>query len=423
MNILSAFSRILVGTLFIISGLIKANDTIGFSYKLEEYFAPDVLGWTFLEPYALAFAVFVCIAEILLGLATLLGARINLVAWLLLVLNLFFTLLTFYSAYFDKVTDCGCFGDAIPLTPWQSFYKDVVLMIFIVIIFIYRNKIKLNNTSQNLSYLTIATTLMSLFGLMILNWAFPLVFALVLFGGSLAILLLLNSNFKDWVVALFALILSGGFISYTQEHLPIKDFRAYAVGKNIAEGMTIPEGAPLPVYKNTFIYLNKSTGKEESFTEENYPWNDDNYEFVDRKSVLVQKGYEPKVKDFVFYTDEGDEVSHYFSENEEFVFLIVAYNLEKTNEQGIQKINQLAFNAFQDGVYSYGATSSSWDNIASFSEVNKVPFDFVVADETMLKTIVRSNPGLLLIKGGTILGKWHHNDVPEYIDIKEQLMQ
>ena len=122
--------RILVGSLFIVSGLIKANDTLGFSYKLKEYFEPDVLGWLlgFMEPVALPLAMFVCVGEIVLGVAVVLGGRMKLSAWFLLALILFFTWLTFYSAFFDKVTDCGCFGDAIKLTPWQSFSKDVVLL-------------------------------------------------------------------------------------------------------------------------------------------------------------------------------------------------------------------------------------------------------------------------------------------------------
>jgi len=201
MNIFSTFSRIVVGTLFILSGLIKANDTIGFSYKLEEYFAPDVLDWPIFEPYALAFAVFVCIAEILLGLATLMGARIKLVTWLLIILNTFFTGLTFYSAYFNKVTDCGCFGDAIPLTPWESFTKDVVLMFFILIIFINRKKIKLNNLSQNLSIFTISIVLSALFGLMLLDWAFPLIFTSILFLGSILITNYVKNEKNDWISA------------------------------------------------------------------------------------------------------------------------------------------------------------------------------------------------------------------------------
>ncbi|MGY6562947.1 MAG: MauE/DoxX family redox-associated membrane protein [Luteibaculaceae bacterium] len=423
MNILGSFSRIFVGTLFIVSGLIKANDTVGFSYKLEEYFSADVLNIPFLEPYALAFAVFVCIAEILLGIAALIGARMVLVSWLLLLLNTFFTILTFYSAYFNKVTDCGCFGDAIPFSPWQSFWKDVVLMVFILIIFWFRKRIKLNNLSQNLSFLTISAVLVALFSLMVLKWAFPLIFVLALYGSTIMVLQLMESGYKDWVVAAIGLFLSAGFIKYTQDHLPIKDYRAYAIGKNIGEGMSIPEGAPQPIFSNIFIYKNLITGEEEKFTEDNYPWDNSDYEFVDRKSTLVQKGYEPPVKDFVFYNEDGDEVSYYFSEGEDYVFLIVAHTLNKANTKGFTKINQLAYNAMQDGIYSYVATATGWDEIAKFAEVNKVPSDFLVADETMLKTIIRSNPGLVLIKNGTVLGKWHHNDIPEYADLKGKLIQ
>ena len=149
-------SRILVGALFIVSGLIKANDALGFSFKLSDYFAPDVLNIPLLLDYTYPLAVFICIAEIMLGLSVLVGAKMRLTAWSLLLMILFFDALTFYSAYFNKVTDCGCFGDAIKLTPWESFAKDVVLSVLIFIIFAFRNRVKYQSNEENWRILPVA---------------------------------------------------------------------------------------------------------------------------------------------------------------------------------------------------------------------------------------------------------------------------
>lgn len=196
-------SRLLVGLLFIFSGLIKLNDPMGFAFKLNDYFAPDVLNLPLLDPWALQIALFVVIFEVVLGVALLLGYRPKFTVWMLLLMIVFFTFLTFYSAYFNKVTDCGCFGDAIPLTPWQSFYKDLVLLVLILILFFNQKHIK------------------------------PL--------GSL--------KFRFGTVALSALVC--GIMAYwVLNHLPFKDFRPYAVGKNIEEGMKTAEelGLEGPTY-------------------------------------------------------------------------------------------------------------------------------------------------------------------------------
>jgi len=135
-------SRILVGVLFIISGLIKLNDPLGFSYKLQEYFSQDVLNIPFLEPYALLISVIVVVFEVILGVFLLIGYKPKFTVWSLLGMIVFFTFLTFYSAYFDKVKDCGCFGDALKLTPWESFTKDIILLFFILILYLGRKHIK-----------------------------------------------------------------------------------------------------------------------------------------------------------------------------------------------------------------------------------------------------------------------------------------
>ena len=152
MKILTIISRLLVGSLFIVSGLIKANDPVGFSYKLKDYFAADVLNMEWLIPFALVLAVVICVVEIVLGLATVMGSKMKPVSWLLLLMIIFFTFLTFYSAQFEKVTDCGCFGDALKLTPWESFSKDAVLLLFVLLIFLKRKSIEMNSEREDLIY-------------------------------------------------------------------------------------------------------------------------------------------------------------------------------------------------------------------------------------------------------------------------------
>src|SRR5690554_751381 len=202
LKLLTSFSRLFTGILFIISGLIKLNDPVGFSFKLEDYFTQDVLNLPFLTPLALAIAVFVVILEVVLGVMLLLGYKKKFTLWTLLLMIVFFTFLTFYSAYFNKVTDCGCFGDAIKLTPWESFTKDVILLVLILILFVGKRYIK-PLFSRNINSI--------------------LVFASLVFCLAITY--------------------------HVLQHLPIIDFRPYKIGANIQEGMTMPEDAPKPIYE------------------------------------------------------------------------------------------------------------------------------------------------------------------------------
>src|SRR5690554_7106809 len=236
MKVLTQFCRFFVGILFIFSGLIKLNDPVGFSFKLDEYFSETVFNMPFLQDYTLSLALIIVTAEVLLGVMLLLGYMRKLTLWLLLLMIVFFTFLTFYSAYFNKVTDCGCFGDAIPLTPWESFWKDVILLVLIIILFVGRRYIR-----------PIFTT-----------------------------------NVRSMVVLVtFLLCLGLGY--YVLQHLPIIDFRAYKIGTNIAEGMRVPEDAPKAVYEYKWKF--NVNGKEEIITTTGeYPNVDGEFIDVDRKS-------------------------------------------------------------------------------------------------------------------------------------------
>ena len=374
MQFLTLISRLLVGLLFIVSGLIKANDALGFSYKLEEYFSSGVLNMEYLIPYSFLLAAGICVAEIVLGVMVLIGARPKFTSFSLLGMIVFFTFLTFYSAYFNKVTDCGCFGDAIKLTPWESFGKDIILLFFIAVIFLKRNFIK------------------------------PLL--------SFKI-----ENMLLVVVTFFCF----AFVFHTYNHLPIQDFRPYAVGKSIPEGMkTCDElGLPCPEKIDYFLVKNKETGEEKELLSSEWNWQTDDFVSITEKSLEIE-GYEPPVKDFSISIDGTDYTDSIL--NSDYAILAVAYDLSKTTKQAWSQVNDLAAGAEEIEIPFITMTASSDEMIEEFRHEVQAAYPFYFTDETTLKTIVRSNPGLLLLKRGTIIGKWHYNDFPTFEEIKQNLL-
>jgi uncharacterized membrane protein YphA (DoxX/SURF4 family)/peroxiredoxin len=361
MKILVGIARIFVGILFIISGFVKLNDPIGFSFKLQEYFGAEVLNLEFLIPFALIISIVVVIIEIVLGIMLIIGYLPKFTLWSLLVMTLFFTFLTFYSAYFNKVLDCGCFGDAMPLTPWQSFYKDILLMILILLLFF------------NSKYLT------------------P-IFA--------------PASHK-WIVFL-SFMLSFIFCYYVLMHLPLIDFRAYKVGNNLLEEMKLPKDAQKAVYEYEWKFnqdgkeiLIKNTGE--------FPQVEGEYIGVETK--LIKEGDKPKIKDF-FIEKNGVAMTEEIL-NKEKLLLIVAYNLNKSETQGFTDIKNLSEQALEKGYTVIGLTSSGTEQQREFTEKFDLNFDFYQSDETALKTIVRSNPGILTLKRGTVTQKAHWFDASD----------
>lgn len=381
MKFITQLSRLLVGALFIFSGLIKLNDPLGFSYKLDEYFAPDVLNLPFLQPFALALAVVIVILEVLLGVALLIGSWRKLTTWLLLLMIVFFTFLTFYSAYFNKVTDCGCFGDAIPLTPWESFGKDVILLVLILIVFTHRQYINPLMGRAARGFIMLATLLgCSFLGFHVLN------------------------------------------------HLPLKDFRAYAVGKSIREGRkSAEELGKTPTRYGTIYYLkNKETGEEVKVSSDAYvseKWYErKEYEMLTDRSetVVLEKGYEPPIHDFIMLMDNQDRTEELL--DEPAVFMLVSYDITETNPEAYPAINAFANAAEQAGIPFYGFTASLPAVVEEYRHELQTPFPFATMDETTLKTIVRANPGVVLLKDGKVTAKWHYNDLPAFETVqKEQL--
>ena len=361
MRILVTISRILVGVLFIISGLIKLNDPLGFSYKLQEYFSPDVLNMPFLDSYALAISVFVVVFEVVLGVFLLIGYKPKFTVWSLLGMIVFFTFLTFYSAYFEKVKDCGCFGDALKLTPWESFWKDVTLLIFILILFVGVKHVK---------------PIFSKFGVTIV--------ALLSFLGSL------------W------------FGYHVLMHLPAKDFRAYKVGANIQEGMSVPDDAPKPVVE--YYWTFNVNGEEKTYTTNgSYP--DVDGELVGNDSKIIDEGYDPPVKDFSIETHDEDLTLEFLEKKH--LIMIVSYSLESMEPNGAAVLKQTTDKALKNGYTVIGLTASGDDVKQKLKSDYDLNFDFYLCDEKALKTIVRSNPGIVKLEKGTVTQKLHWNDIED----------
>ncbi|WP_422105623.1 BT_3928 family protein [Winogradskyella sp.] len=361
MKYIVQFSRIFVGVLFIISGFIKLNDPLGFSYKLQEYFGADVLNIEFLIPYALLLSVFVVVFEVVLGVFLLIGYLPKFTVYSLLAMIVFFTFLTFYSAYFDKVKDCGCFGDALKLTPWESFTKDVVLLVLILIL---------------------------VYGLKHIQPIFKT---------------LLNT-----IIALFSFILSLWFGYHVLMHLPSIDFRAYAIGKNIQEQMVIPEDAAKPVLEYTWTF-NVNGEAQEFVTNGSYPSVDGEYVGVETKTI--DEGYIPPIQDFSIESEDED-LTTYFLEKDKLV-IVAMYNITTSETDGVAKLRAFTDEAIRKGYTVIGLTSSGNEAKERVKQDYKLDFDFYLCDEKVIKTIVRANPGIVLLERGTVVNKTHWNDIED----------
>lgn len=357
MKLLVGISRILVGVLFIISGLIKLNDPVGFSFKLKDYFAPEVLNLEVFVPFALAIAMFIVVFEVMLGIALLIGYARKITIWSSLAMIVFFTFLTFYSAYFNKVTDCGCFGDAIKLTPWESFFKDVVLLILLLIIYIGRQ------------YVTPLFTI---------NARKAIVY--VSFTGCLL------------------------FGYHVLQHLPVIDFRPYKVGANINDGMSYPPNAAQPIFEYHWTFTSNGISKE-VITNGDFPNEEGEYTV---ETVMVQEGYEPPIHDFTMERD-GEDYTDKLLEEENLI-VVIAYSMSNSEKEGFVNIQQATDLALENGYKVIGLSASSLEVTEGIKKDYNLNFDFYFCDETTLKTIIRSNPSIIELQKGTVTQKLHWND-------------
>ena len=361
MKYIVQISRVFVGILFIISGFVKLNDPLGFSYKLQEYFGTDVLNLPFLEPYALGIAVIVVVFEVVLGIFLLIGYKPKFTVWSLLLMIVFFTFLTFYSAYFDKVKECGCFGDALPMTPWQSFTKDIVLLFLILILFFGVKHIK------------------------------PIF-----------------SRLGTTVVALAGFLASLSFAYYVLMHLPAIDFRAYKIGDNLQQNMQLAPDAKKAIIDYEWTYT--INGEEKTLTDRGQgPASYD--EIINVETKEIQAGDLPKIQDFSIESEDEDLTSYFLEKDK--LLMIVAYDLKSSEREGIKKMKALSEEAIKKGYTVIGMTTSNEAAKQAIKTDYGFDFEFYLCDEKVLKTIVRSNPGVVILNKGTVMQKKHWNDIED----------
>ncbi len=370
LKLLIIFFRIVTGAIFVFSGFVKGLDLLGSAIKFDDYFV--AFGMDFLIPVSLPLVIFLVSTEFIIGISLLFGFRTYWGAWGVLIFMTAFTPLTLGLALFNPVSDCGCFGDAIVLTNWQTFWKNVVLMIMVLVIFDYRKKFKP---------------------------AYPAI--------------------TDWSILIVIFVLFTGFSLYNYHHLPIIDFRPYNAGTNIPEKMKIPADAPVDEYETILIYEKNGIRKE--FNLENFPWQDSTWSFVEQKSILIKEGYKPPIHDFTITTQDSNEITDIVLSDESYSFVLVSSDLAKADKEALQKLDTLSLYCNQTGIKFYSLSSSVYSEIEQIKTSQQLSLNFYITDETTLKTIIRSNPGLLLLKEGIILAKWHYNDLPEIKEIRKSV--
>ncbi len=358
MKIIRLISRIIIGFVFIFSGFVKSIDPLGSAYKFSDYFQAFHIG--FLKLLSLPLAILLFTAEFISGFSVLTGFRQKTGIIGVSLLILFFTPLTLILALTNPVSDCGCFGDAIHLTNWQTFGKNIILLIFILILYLDRESVKSK------------------------------------FGAP-----------REWLITIIVTILFIAFSVYNLTFLPVIDFLPYKTGTNIPEKMKIPNGAPADKYVSTFIY--EKSGVRKEFTINNYPANDSSWKFIEQKSTLVKKGYVPSIHDFSIVSMDNTDITDHVLNNPEYTVLMISKKLKEANPGHLKKGFDLGSCCSTTGIDFFVLTASGNDEVKKYQNGLK----FCNTDETTLKTIIRSNPGFVLIKNGTIIGKWSWANLPE----------
>lgn len=390
MRVIATISRILVGLLFIFSGFVKANDPLGFSYKLEEYY--HVFGLDFLVSSALFQAMFICVLEIILGFAVLIGTRMKVTSSLIMAMIIFFSLLTGYTAisnwFFENpeagttqwfanlfsfnpkniyyMTDCGCFGEFIKLTPWQSFTKDLILLVFIIIIFIRRSHTR------------------SLF----------------------------SRNMQTNIIVSLSVLFTM-FTVYCYMYLPMINFLYWDDGNNVAELMVCPPDAPKDSVVMTFVY---KVGEQET----TFSYDDvmamkvpEGAEFVKQDRKIIREGCKPKIMGFTMYNPDNVDYKDSMLQNNDFQLLVVAYDLEHSRKRGMKAVSELAKEFIEkDGKKVWGLTGTTLEDAEKYRHEYGLIFDFYNVDPKMGKSMIRSNAGLILMKGPVVIKTWPARSIP-----------
>lgn len=353
--------RFLLGATFVFSGFVKAIDPIGTQYKLQDYISAVGMGGIVPDIVTLLASVALSALEFSLGVFVLFAIRRHLVSKILVAFMAVMTLITVWIALFNPVKDCGCFGEALRLTNVQTLLKNIVLLAASVVV-AWRPLRMYRFLSRSTQWIAINYTI------------------------------------------LFVLLLS----AHCLYHLPLIDFRPYHIGMNIKKGMEIPAGAPQPEFETTFILQKNGVKKE--FTLDNYP--DSSWQFVDSKTVQTKEGYVPPIHDFSIQNADGDDITDSVLTAKGYIFLLVSPHLEQADDSNFGDIDLLYEYCQERKIPFYCLTASTKKDIDHWGDITGAEYPFCFTDETTLKTIIRSNPGLLLLKDGTIIRKWSHNDLP-----------
>lgn len=365
-----AVSRILLGMLFLFSGFVKGVDPMGTAYRLEDYFAAYGILW--LSPVSIVFSFLLNAIELVLGGLLILNIKPRLTAGLTLGIMVFFTLTTWYDALYNPVPDCGCFGDAILLSNWQTFYKNLVINVPVLILFFNRSKIR------------------SVYS---------------------------HSAANALSIALVALFIGFQFINYI--NLPMVDFRAWKVGNRL-----FPEN-PEPV-KYYLTFQNVNTGETREYLSPDYPFNDpewlENWDFVGQRidDPNTMPGIDLAIIDF-----DGNDLTNNYFKIPDYHFIVITWDLHKANEKAMRHIDELYHRAEAEGMSFIIVTATLDEKIATYTSEKNLLKDapFYNSDDIALKTVVRANPGLVLINSGKIVAKWHHNFLPDWKHLKEEYIE
>lgn len=351
--------RIITGLVFMFSGFVKGVDPLGTAYRFEDYFIVYHIAW--LIPLALSFSVAMCTLEFVLGAMLVFNLRARFIAWVLLVMMSFFTVLTFFDALTSLVPDCGCFGDAIKLTNWQTFYKNVVLIVFAGLIFIYRRNQDSSVPAK-----------------------------------------------RQWNLAIVISIVFIYFSLYCYQHLPVVDFTEWKQGNKLFIENPIPQ-------KYFLTYRNKKTGEQKEYLSPNYPYTDSvwmaQWEFVSQRvdDPNLYFGRNLQISD-----SAGANFTDQFIRYPGYLFLMTSYDVHKADQHAFIAMNRFAQQVVEGGRPFILLVSNTPAEVNQVSRKIHITYPVYYADDIVLKTMVRSNPGLMLLHNGVIVKKWHYRDFPDY---------
>ncbi len=367
---LKFISRLITGAVFIFSGFVKAVDPKGSAIKIAEYL--EVIGLHDSSGIATILAILLSSVEFILGFHLLLGFKIKSVALPALIFMVGFTIITFFIAIFEPVSDCGCFGDAIKLTNWETLTKNLIILPFSMVVYFKRKD----------------------------------------FSSEL-------SKWRQHLLTFIGLVFIVGTSAYSLYCLPMLDFRPYHIGANIPESMSIPEDADQGEYETTFIL--EKDGIQKEFGVDDYPYEDSTWVFIDSRTKVLREGYQPPIAALHFSSPEGDDLTESIINNEQPVFLMVAPKLETASTEHIKQFIAIKNMAYKSNAQFYVATASLNEACYQFDMKHLAGFEYALCDETTLKTIIRANPGLIIIEKGTIIAKYNHTQLPDAEVLKNPL--